>query len=174
MDSLAELADWLFNQQNFYDGMAVLSGFDANSIFRLNQHVELLKPSTREILGKLRDVSVATGNFKELRQRYDQALTNSTPALPYIGVLLSDLFKYYDAAQTFVNGLINVRKCKGVYKMIAKIEEFCRDKYCFFPIDQVQAKIDALQDYDDDALMAMSFEVEKEDGTILNEDLPAD
>jgi hypothetical protein len=173
MDALADLANWLFEKQNFYDGMGVLSGFDANSVFRMNAHMELLKPSTKEMLARLRELTVPAGNFKELRAKYDQALTNSTPAMPYIGVLLSDLFKYYDATQTFVNGLINVRKCKGVYKMIARIEEFCRDKYCFLPIDQVQAKIDALQDYDEDTLMAMSFEIEKEDGTILNEDAPA-
>jgi hypothetical protein len=65
--------------------------------------------------------------------------------------------------------LINVRKCKGVYKMITRIEEFCRGRYTFLPIDQVQAKIDLLEDLDEDMLQSMSYEVEKEDGTLLDE-----
>jgi hypothetical protein len=108
-------------------------------------------------------------NFKELRAKYEAALRTESPVLPFIGVFLSDLFKYYDATQTFVGGLINVRKCKGVYRMITKIEEFCRGRFMFLPIDQVQTKIDQLEDMDEDKLIAMSYEVEKEDGTVLDE-----
>lgn len=169
MEQLIELARLLFELRNYYDGMAILSGFDSNSMFRLNQHFERLPAPSRETLTSLRDLCVPTANFKELRTKYEEALHASKPILPYIGVLLSDLFKYYDATQTFVNGLINVRKCKGVYKMIARIEEFCRDKYYFLPIDQVQAKIDALDDMDEDTLLAKSLEVEKEDGSIADD-----
>jgi hypothetical protein len=166
MEQLIELARMLFELRNYYDGMAVLSGFDSNAMFRLNQHIERLQPASRETLISLRDLCVPTGFFKELRKKYEEALHASKPILPYIGVLLSDLFKTYDATPTFVNGLINVRKCRGVYKMIANIEEFCRDKYYFLPIDQVQAKIDALVDMEEDTLLAKSLEIEKEDGSI--------
>jgi hypothetical protein len=50
--------------------------------------------------------------------------------------------------------------------MIARIEEFCRDKYYFLPIDHVQAKID---DMDEDTLLAKSLKVEKEDGSIRDD-----
>jgi hypothetical protein len=168
MKLLVELAQLLFNAHNYYDGMAVLSGFDSNSMFRLNQHVERLDQQSKDTLTTLRELCVPAANFKELRTRYEQALRTESPVLPYIGVFLSDLFKYYDATQTFVNGLINVRKCKGVYKMITRIEEFCRGRYSYLPIDQVQAKIDQLEDLDEDALIAMSNEAEKDDGTLLD------
>jgi hypothetical protein len=166
MKLLIDLAQMLFNLQNYYDGMAVLSGFDSNSMFRLNQHVERLGPVAKETLETLRALCLPDANFKELRLRYEAALRTESPVLPYIGVLLSDLFKYYDATQTFVNGLINVRKCKGVYKMITRIEEFCRGKFAFLPIYQVQAKIDQLEDIDEDKLLEMSYKIEKEDGTL--------
>jgi hypothetical protein len=169
MNLLVQLAQKLFDLQNYYDGMAVLSGFDSNSMFRLNGHVERLDQTSKDVLNNLREICVPAANFKELRSRYEQALRTESPVLPYIGVFLSDLFKYYDATQTFVNGLINVRKCKGVYKMITRIEEFCRGRFAFLPIDQVQVKIDQLEDLDEDKLIAMSYEVEKEDGTLLDE-----
>jgi hypothetical protein len=151
MKLLIELAQILFNLQNYYDGMAVLSGFDSNSKAQWTTQC------------------LPDGNFKELRTRYEAALRTESPVPPHIGVLLSDLFKYYDATQTFVNGLINVRKCKGVYKMITRIEEFSRGKFTFLPIYQVQEKIGELEDLDEDTLMAKSFEVEKEDGTLLGD-----
>lgn len=169
MTLLLQLAQMLFDLQNYYDGMAVLSGFDSNSMFRLKIHLERLDQTSKDALNNLRELCVPTANFKNLRASYESALRKEAPVLPYIGVLLSDLFKYYDATQTFVNGLINVRKCKGVYKMITRIEEFSRGRFLFLPIDQVQAKIEQLEDLDEDKLIALSYEVEKDDGTLLDE-----
>jgi hypothetical protein len=53
--------------------------------------------------------------------------------------------------------------------MITRIEEFCRGRFAFLSIDQIQAKIDQLEDLDEDTLIAMSFEIEKDDGTLLDE-----
>jgi hypothetical protein len=53
--------------------------------------------------------------------------------------------------------------------MISKIEEFMRGKFHFLMIDQVQTKIDQFVDQDEDNLMAMSLEIEREDGTFLDE-----
>jgi hypothetical protein len=169
MKLLLQLADRLFAIQNYHDGMAVLSGFDSNSMFRLNQHIERLDQASKDILTTLRELCVPAASFKHPRTMYETALRTGTPVLPYIGVFLSDLFKYYDATQTFVNGLINVRKCKGVYKLITRIEEFCRGRFAYLPIDQIQTKIDQLEDLDEEILLAMSNEVEKEDGTLLDE-----
>jgi hypothetical protein len=173
MEKLIDLCQALFSDFNFYDAMGILSGFDANSCFRLNAHVAKLNPAYKEKLDAIRDQCLPTGNFKELRNQYEKALNAAKPVLPYIGVLLSDLFKYYDATQTFVNGLINVRKTRGVYKMIAKIEEFAGTKYAYRPIDQVQQKIDDLGDFDEDDLMKWSMEIEKDDGTLLDVPLPS-
>jgi hypothetical protein len=80
---------------------------------------------------------------------------------------LSDLFEYYDATQTFVNRLINVRKTESAYMMISKIEEFMRTKYKFLSIDRIQATIDELRDQDEDDLMSMFLEAEREEGASL-------
>jgi hypothetical protein len=62
--------------------MAMLSGFDSNAMFRLNQHVERLRLPSRETFTALRDLCVATENFTELRKKYEEALHASKPILP--------------------------------------------------------------------------------------------
>jgi hypothetical protein len=168
MKLLLQLAQRLFEIQNYYDGMAVLSGFDSNSMFRLKQHVARLGHRSSGILVRLREIGLPDANFKELRIQYETALRTETPVLPYIGVFLSDLFKYYEGTKTFVECLINVRKCKGICKIITRIEEFCRARFAYLAIDQVQAKIDQLEDIDEETLIAMSVAVEKDDGTLLD------
>ena len=165
MEHLVEVARQLFENCNYYDAMGILGGFDGNAMFRCKAHFQMMNPKSQETLNHLREQCDADGNFKNLRALYEQATTHNKPALPYIGVLLSDLFKYYEATQTFIEKLINVRKCKGVYKMISKIEEFLRSRYNFLAIDQVQLKIDELKSYEEDVLISMSYEVEKEGAT---------
>jgi hypothetical protein len=64
--------------------MTIFSGFDYNAMFRLNQHIEKLQLASRETLTSLRDLCVATGNFTELRKKYEEVLQASKPILPYI------------------------------------------------------------------------------------------
>lgn len=165
MEHLVEVARQLFENRNYYDAMGIVGGFDGNAMFRCKAHFQMMNQKSQEILNLLREKCDPDGNFKNLRALYEQATTHNHPALPYIGVLLSDLFKYYEATQTFCEKLINVRKCKGVYKMISKIEEFTRARYNFLPIDQVQVKIDDLKSYEEDFLISMSFEVERDGAT---------
>lgn len=170
MEYFIQLSQVLFDMNNFYDSLAVVSSFEANSIFRLNVHMSMLSPAARERLQTLQKKMDVNGNFVALRTLYKNCLNNAKPAIPYIGVLLSDLFKYYDATKTYVDGLINIRKFRAVYNMIKRIKEFIRDKYCIYPIDQVQAKIDQWTDLDDDELYEMSYDVEK-DGSQTPKDL---
>jgi hypothetical protein len=170
MKLLIQLAQMLFDLQNYYDAIAILSGLDSNSIWRINQHFERLDQGSKETLNDLRDFFDIMHSYQPLREKMETAIRTETPVLPDFGRLLSNLFQYYDATVTFVGGLINVRKCKGVYKMITRIEECGRGRFAFLPIEQVQTKIDQLEDLDEERLIAMSYEIEREDGTLLDEE----
>jgi hypothetical protein len=166
MEQFVTLAQVLFDMNNYLDSMGVISGFEANSMFRLNSHFERLSPSAKENLNTLKTKCSSENNFKGLRVLFDQALRGGHAVVPYIGVLLSDLFKYYDATQTRVNGLINVRKCRGVYNLMTRIEDFMASRYPFDVIEQIQQKIEDLPDIQEDDLMAMSQRAEGDDGAI--------
>jgi len=165
-----EVARILFEMRNFFDTVGILGGFDSNAIFRLKVHLSLISSSSKDSLSKLKTECSTEKNFLNLRNHYDSALKNRIPALPYIGVLLSDLFKYDEATQLFVNGLINVRKVKKVYQMISKIEEFMQSKYMFLSVDQVQEKLDQLKNIDEDESIERSILIEK-DGSLSESDL---
>ena len=171
MEFFIQLAQELFNLNNFYDGMCVLQSFEQNSIFRLNVHKTLIRQQYQEIYKKLQDLSSLEQNYHQLRNLYKECLSKGKPALPYIGVLLSDLFKYYDGTKTFIDGLINVRKFRRIYQMISGIEEFTRDRYYFYQIEQVQAKIEEIGELDEDVLLERSALIERE-GAQTKEDLP--
>ena len=164
---IVQLMRELYNMNNFFDMAAVFGGFDSNPIFRLKFHYSQLSQQDRDFIEEMKVVCSPDKNFYNIRKKQENALLSNKPALPYIGALLSDLFKYDDAVALFVNGLINCRKMKGLYSYISKIEEFKRSMYCFLPIDQVQDKISKLTLYDEEKLYEMSCNVEKDQATSL-------
>jgi hypothetical protein len=169
MEKLIQLAQALFEMRDYLDAMAIVSGFDSNSIFRLKQHVERLSKPAKGILSHLKELFSPDNNFKELRKIHEEALTRGEPVIPYIGLLQSDLFKYYEAMSSYINGLINIRKLKGVYQLLLKFEAFMRSQFEFYVVDQIQNKIEELPGYNEDARMAMSFQAENAEGGLLNE-----
>ena len=163
--------DHLFKIRNYYDTVGILGGLDSNALFRMKIHFSRLTQQEKDILAKIQAECSPDKNFANLRKLFDEAIESKTPSLPYIGVLLSDLFKFDDATQPFINGLMNIRKVKKVYQMISRIEQFAKHKYMFLPIDQVQEKIDKLQLYSEDDLVDRSLIVEPE-GIQTFEELP--
>ena len=163
----------LFDLKNYFDSMAILGGLDSNALFRMKVHFSLLSQQDKETLEKIQKECTPDKAFANLRKLFDQAIESRQPSLPYIGVLLSDLFKFDDATQPFINGLMNIRKVKKVYQMISKIEAFSAIRYPFLPIDQVQTKLDNLdkiENLDEDRLVDLSISCEP-DGAQTEQDI---
>lgn len=162
MVKIIQLMKALFDDNNFLDGMGILGGLDSNAIFRLKYHFSQIPQSNREYLEKMKTQCSPDKGFLLLRKMQDEAVLDGKAALPYLGALLADLFKYEENVQLWVNGLINCRKIKGLYNFISKIMEFKRTTYFYLSIDQVQDKIEKMENYDSELLFEMSFDVEKE------------
>lgn len=162
MNKIIQLMKALFSDNNFLDGMGVLGGLGSNAIFRLKYHFSQIAIDRKEYLEKMEVQCSPDKGFLQLRKMQDEAVLNGKPALPYLGILLADLFKYEENVQLWVNGLINCRKIKGLYNFISKILEFKRTNYFYLSIDQVQEKIDNMEIYDPDLLFEMSLDVEKD------------
>lgn len=167
---LIQVLNILFENKNYFDCMGILGGLDSNALYRMRIHFSLLTQAERDTLERIRNEYSPDKQFARLRSLFDKAIEERKPALPYIGVLLSDLFKFDDATQPFINGLINVRKVKKVYQMISKIEDFSINKYKYLPIDQVQVKLDELSHVDEDWMSFRSGECEP-DGAQTEADL---
>ena len=96
----------------------------------------------------------------------DEAHAKKEPCIPYMVVNLGDIFKYTDSTQALVNGLINLKKCKRMLDLITQLEKFKRIKYQLLTIQQVQEKLNDLEQMDEDSLQISSFDVEKQGMTL--------
>ena len=164
---IIQLMQELYKMNNFLDMAGIVGGFDSNAIYRLKFHYSQLSQQEKDFVEQMKVLCSPDKNFANIRKKQDDALLSNKPALPYIGALLSDLFKYDDAVALFINGLINCRKMKGLYNFISKIEEFKRSMYCFLSIDQVQEKISNLTLHDEELLYIISKDVEKDQATSM-------
>lgn len=161
MERLIKLGSLLFDMNNYFDGASIILAFIEPQLDNLVGHKAKLKQETQDTLANLIVLCQPADNYAPLRKKQTEALNNRNPVMPLISVLLQDIFNTSTNAENYVDGLINVLKCKRVYKCIMDLEVFMREKYCFLSIDQVQAKIDQFQDYDNDFLFDLAASVEK-------------
>lgn len=66
------------------------------------------------------------GSYKIYRETLKIA---NPPAIPYLGVSLSDLVFINDGNPDFLSELINLEKCNLIYKVISEVERFQATDY---------------------------------------------
>lgn len=101
--------------------MATLAGLNLSPIHRMKRHWGMLSKKRLRMWDELNELMSSDNSFKAYRTALDEA---SLPALPYVGVHLTDLFFKEDANPDMVDGLINYRKREMVYESIEHIQRF--------------------------------------------------
>jgi len=157
---MIRLLEELVNLKNYLDAMAIYTGLISPPIFNLKHHQKRLPQEINTIFQNISAVLTLERNSAALRAAQDEAFNSSVPSIPYIGMLLGDLFSVHNYTASVVNGLINVRKIGRVYQKICKIEDFMRKKYNFVGVDQIQSLIDNLEYKEDSILDQLSSEAE--------------
>ncbi|KAH0793885.1 RasGEF domain containing protein [Histomonas meleagridis] len=165
MRFLLEVMSELERIRNYFDSFAIFGGFNANPTFRLDVHKELLPEDLRGLLTKAQETYAPGDNFAYARKMQDEALASKQPSLPIFSILLGDIALYNENTAVFSNGLINLKKCERMLKLIQAVEDFKKWKYSFLPIDQVLNKLKELDGLDEDSLMELSFDVEPANAT---------
>ena len=155
----------LEKMRNFFDLYSLYGGFNEAPIYRLTLHKARLPEDMQELLERTGEGSSPLNNYALCRQLHQDALQSMQPVLPHLPMLLGDIFKYNDGTKAMVNGLVNLRKCYRMLKLIRSFEEYKRRKYCFLPIEQILRKLDCLSGLEEDPLMELSFDVEPVDAT---------
>ena len=165
MRFLIEVMAELEKMRNFFDLCSIFGGFNAQPIFRLNQHKARLPVEMQELLERVAEVESPLNNYANARQWHQTALNTNQPVLPHLPVLLGDIFKYNDGTKAMIDGLVNLRKCYRMLKLIRSFEDFKHHKYCFLPIEQVARQLEKISGMEEDALMELSYDVEPMDAT---------
>ena len=159
----ARLAEALWEMSNFFDAMAIASSINGNAIYRLKHHKHIMSRDFADALKPIETILEAAKsdkNFANLLQIHNEALAKGRPAIPYVGVYLTQLTFTYDGNPDFIEGKVNFSKCIGVYRIIDKILKFQTKQYNFLRIEQVQEKLSALQREDESKLFSKSLQVE--------------
>eukprot|EP00736_Rhodelphis_marinus_P006944 Rmarinus@m.6431 len=116
--------------RNFSLAMEVVSALNNAAVRRLKQTWELVrsKKSHYQTFQELEAVVARENNFATLRMTMKES---EGPALPYLGVFLTDLTFVQDGNSTYLQyeGLINWEKAIMLADIIAQVEDFQRTPY---------------------------------------------
>ena len=156
LKTLSFLVDVMMELQelrNYWDLVSFFDGFYDPDVWNHREDFGFLEltPVQQQFVDHVEELQKPGNNYKLMREAQDKAWAERKPCVPYLTVLLMDLSNVSENAQTFVNGLVNLRKCRNMVQRLEAVEKFQRERYCLLPIDQALAKIEAL-DVDKDVL----------------------
>ena len=134
---------------NFHGMMTVLASFNATPITRLKSTWAELTESDTKILTELQEIMNYQGNYKNYRKILND-IPENTPALPYIGIFLTDLTFIYDGNPTYLfnsknkneEEIINFPKFELTSSVMLKLK---RHNYRY-PFQQIPAIINWFND----------------------------
>ncbi|KAJ5070875.1 guanine nucleotide exchange factor [Anaeramoeba ignava] len=122
-----KLCDALRSLENYQDLMAVFSGLQNSSVFRLKNTWRHVPDKYRQILKDL-DELTSVDRFKNLRNAHH----NSKSAIvPYLGIYLSDFTILDEVPNRVVDDLINWGKFRRFFLTFYQISCFQKAKYRF-------------------------------------------
>ncbi|KAJ6251548.1 guanine nucleotide exchange factor [Anaeramoeba flamelloides] len=121
---------------NNFDGLLiVISGVNNSSCKRLKHSHEEVSKTNWKTFAQLREHVNSDQGYKVYRENLENC---ELPAIPYLGVYLTDLTFISDGSPSVVDGLINFSKRKLLNGVISKIKKYQSVNYNFSSIYQVQ------------------------------------
>ena len=155
-----QLAGKLWANQDFFNGMAIATAFQANNLYRLKNHVQYLGELMDPINNIMNDAK-SEKNFLALRTKHDEAPFNGGgQCIPYVGLYLTQLTFFYDGNADYIESLVNFSKCVGIFQLIDKILSFQKKEFTYVIIEQVQQKIFEMKLWDSSILSERSIQIE--------------
>ena len=145
---------------NFCSLYSIFCGLNSTPVFRLKQTWALVHPSLIEMFEVFSVLFAPQKNSMNFRNSLNSALL---PAIPHVGMFLSDLTFIEDGNNTVIAGKngsekkINVMKLRKVAGIIERAEEFHRKEYCFHPVDGLLQYILKFIEHDRDSLYNLSY-----------------
>ena len=162
----SQLAYKLWKLHDFFDGMAIATAFNANPVYRLKVHKQIIDPTVMSQIDIIMNDARSEKNFAQLLTLHAEALKNAGLVIPYVGVYLTQLTFFYDGNKDYIDGLVNFQKCAGIYQLVTKILSFQMKEFTYPVIDQVQEKLKDLRPWDSATLSERSMLIEPKDMTL--------
>eukprot|EP01095_Lingulamoeba_sp_RSL-Kostka_P006074 TRINITY_DN1875_c1_g2_i2.p1 TRINITY_DN1875_c1_g2~~TRINITY_DN1875_c1_g2_i2.p1 ORF type:complete len:162 (-),score=39.75 TRINITY_DN1875_c1_g2_i2:256-741(-) len=126
---------------NYNTLMGFVTGLNMAAMSRLKATMSEIDTKLIQKFNKLENVMDPSSSFKNYRKALQHSIS---PAMPYLGVYLTDLIYIEDGNTDYINPkppsdkvLINYHKRQMVYKVLQEILMYQQFSYSFPPLDPV-------------------------------------
>ena len=150
-----DFCDALFKLDNFHGAFAVFTGLTSSICERLKLTTANVSTKRKEILESLRNIFKPDGNKQEMRRAMKKA---NTPAVPHMGIFLSDLTMMDELPSTTQQGQIDFRKCRRISGIIEALLMYQEKQYALMKIPSL---FDHLQQLEGTLKRTQSFALSK-------------
>jgi hypothetical protein len=137
MQKLIGVAEHLRKLNNFNTLMAFVAIFGNAAVHRLKHTKAELPPKSLETLDELATLMSSDDAFRSYRETLERTI--GVPAIPYLGIFLTDLTFAEDGNADTHMGMINFRKSRSLYSIISRIQQLQQKGYNLNPVHQIQA-----------------------------------
>jgi hypothetical protein len=160
LERLILIAKYLREVKCFHLLVAMLSAFNVSAISRLKHTFARLNKKTVGILKELEEVTSMEGAYRNYRAALEQVPSDQA-AVPYLGVVLTDLTFIEEGNPNRIDNLIHFAKQRLVYTVIASVLRFQnKARPAATRNEMVQSFLKNMTVYDEKTLYAKSLEIE--------------
>jgi len=168
-----QLADILFGLNNFSGTMAIYCALNLGAIQRLKSTWKRLPEKYIKRMKEFDRVLDPSCNYKNYREHLSNVKLNSTPIIPFYGIILSDLTTAEEIPDTKDNGHINFEKMRVLAKVFREIEVHQQVHFNFVPLSFIEEYLNNLQPKSEAELYELSkqctaLEVQSTSQSIIN------
>eukprot|EP01126_Amoeba_proteus_P058114 TRINITY_DN7461_c0_g1_i3.p1 TRINITY_DN7461_c0_g1~~TRINITY_DN7461_c0_g1_i3.p1 ORF type:complete len:313 (-),score=49.50 TRINITY_DN7461_c0_g1_i3:249-1187(-) len=142
---------------NYNDMLAILSGINNSAVRRLSHSFAGLSRKYKSCYTKLDNLMHPDSSYRAYRSCLRKCLP---PALPYLGVYLTDIIFIEEGNPDRKKGLINFSKRRLLYKVIEEIQQKQAVCYNFSTQSQILTYLEELPHEGDDQLYRLSLQRE--------------
>eukprot|EP01124_Arcella_intermedia_P012019 TRINITY_DN18340_c0_g1_i2.p1 TRINITY_DN18340_c0_g1~~TRINITY_DN18340_c0_g1_i2.p1 ORF type:complete len:598 (-),score=137.33 TRINITY_DN18340_c0_g1_i2:24-1817(-) len=164
LQKLLDMADHLYQLNNFNGVLQIVSVLQHKSIERLQKTLARLPIHHQEMMRKLLDVCDSSDNFSKLREIF---LSTDTPLIPYIGIHFTSLWYIDTTMQDALDDKFNYEKLDAMSKILHDLKHLQRFPYRFGNIPVIQKWLGReLPIFTDEQLLSLSYKHEPPSGAI--------
>jgi hypothetical protein len=157
VEKFIEVASKLWELNNFNAVFTVCSGLSLASVYRLKKTWPEVKEESRKEFETLNKSIARDGNFAAIRNRIKNV---KPPAMPYIGIYLTDLTFIEDGNPKYVGGKINFVKCKCFAGVIRDLQTYQNTAYQYAKAPELFDMLTGMTPFADDEMYKASLEIE--------------
>eukprot|EP01104_Vermistella_antarctica_P002641 TRINITY_DN12854_c0_g1_i1.p1 TRINITY_DN12854_c0_g1~~TRINITY_DN12854_c0_g1_i1.p1 ORF type:complete len:1121 (+),score=328.85 TRINITY_DN12854_c0_g1_i1:409-3771(+) len=134
IEKLITIMKHLREMNNYCTLMGFVAGLNISSVRRLKHTHAMVDTKLIALFESFEKLMAPASSFKAFRAAFGKS---KLPAIPYLGVFLTDLTFIEEGNPDRIDGKINFKKSKLTYKVIQQQEEYQKHGYKFIKLEPI-------------------------------------